>query len=348
MHTLFVDPQSLSPDDLDRWLARGWYRMGQSLFTARYVVFDDVLRTAIWTRLDLRDYRFRKSLRRVLHRVDANFRTTIHRCVVDAEHEALYQRYRAIAKGERSPTLHDFLHGDSDSDLFDTWEVSIRDGDRLVGFSWFDLGREGIQSLIGVYEPDLAQFSLGFYTMLAEIRHGLETGRRWFYPGYVLPGDPSMDYKLRVGEMEFLDAEANRWRPWSEFPSYDLPTARLHSGLEAARVALAQRGIPARQRLIAWFDVAARQPALASCLSEPLVVECWPDTPSATRLMACYDVDRRHWTLVRCLRAEARRVDGQGRVLDPDTGLELWVVVERYGHRADPSELAEEVLRLGA
>jgi len=348
VHTLFVDPQSLTPEDLDRWLARGWYRMGQSLFTARYVVFDDVLRAAVWTRLDLQGYRFRKSLRRVLNRVDTDFRTEVGPCVLDAEHEQLYQRYRAIAKGERSPSLHDFLHGDSDVDLFDTQEVRVRDGDRLVAFSWFDAGREGIQSLIGVYEPDLARYSLGFYTMLAEIRYGLETGRRWFYPGYVLPGDPSMDYKLRVGDMEFLDPELNRWRPWREFASYDLPTERLKKGLEEARRALVQRGVPARQRLIAWFDVAARQPALASCLSEPLVVECWPDRSEPTRLMACYDVDRRHWSLVRCLRAEARRVDRQGRVMDHDTGLELWVVVERYGTRTDPEALAEAVLRLGA
>lgn len=347
VHTLFVDPQALSPDDLDRWLARGWYRMGQSLFTARYVVFDDVLRAAIWTRLDLKGYRFRKSLRRVLNRVDTNFRTEIRPYTLDAEHEALYQRYRAIARGERSPSLHDFLHGDSDRDLFDTWEVAVYHGQRLVAFSWFDLGRHSLQSLIGVYDPDFSRHSLGFFTMLAEIRHGLETGRRWFYPGYVLPGDPSMDYKLRAGEMEFLDPEFDRWRPWPEFATYELPTSRLQRGLEAILDELSTRGVPARQRLITWFDVAARQPALASCLSEPLVVECWPDRGDATRLMACYDVDRRQWNLVRCLRAEARRVDRNGCVIDHDTGLELWVVVERYGPRPTPGALADAVMRLG-
>src|SRR5690606_480773 len=185
------------------------------------------------------------------------------------------------------------------------------------------------------------------------------------------------------------DPELNRWRPWREFASYDLPTERLKKGREGARRALAQRGVPARQRLTAWsgvaarppalasclsaplvggcwpdrsdttadlarprltawFAVAARQPALASCRSEPRVVECRPDRSEPTRLMACYDVDRRHWSLVRCLRAEARRVDRQGRVMDHDTGLELWVVVERYGTRTDPEALAEAVLRLGA
>lgn len=347
MHTVFVDPEELPAEELDRWLARGWYRMGQSLFTARYVVFDDVLRAAVWTRLKLDGYRFRKGLRKVLTRVDASFRTEIGPRVLDAEREALYQRYRAIAKGDRSPTLQDFLYGDSEQDIFDTREVRVWDGDRLVAFSWFDLGRDGVQSLIGVYDPDEARHSLGFYTMLAEIRYGIETGRRWFYPGYVLPGDPSMDYKLRVGDMEFLDLDRNRWRPWTDFVGYQLPTDRLEHALDDLRKELLAEGVPARRRLISWFDVAARQPALAACLSEPLVVECWPDRSGPTRLMVSYDIERQVYALVRCLRAEARRVDRDGHLLEPDPTLELWVVVERIGRRGEAAAIAADARKLG-
>lgn len=347
MHTEFVDPEHLSPQELDRWLARGWYRMGQSLFTARYVVFDEVLRAAVWTRLDLQGYQFRKGLRRVLRKVDSRFRVEIDHAVLDDEREALYQRYRAVARGDRSPSLYDFLYGDSSLSIFDTWEVRVWDGDHLVAFSWFDVGERAIQSLIGVYEPELAEHSLGFFTMLAEIRFGMGSGRRWFYPGYILPGDPSMDYKLRIGEVEFLDLDTGKWRPWADFPTYVLPTQRLEAALETMRQILDSRGIPARQRLISWFDVAARQPALAACLSEPLVVECWPDRGGPTRLMITYDLERQLYTLLRCLKAEARRVDRDGNLLEPDPTLELWVVVDRLARHTQPQRLANDAARLG-
>lgn len=348
MHTLFVDPEALTPYELDQWLARGWYRMGQSMFTARFVVFEDQLRSAVWTRLPLQGYTFRKSLRRVLNRVDGQFRTEIGPLVVDAEREDLYQRYRAAARGDRSQNLTEFLFGDSDRDVFDTHEVRVWDGDQLVAFSWFDVGTVGLQSLIGVYEPALARQSLGFYTMLAEIRYGIARDLHWFYPGYVLPGDPSMDYKLRVGEVEFLDPEAQRWCPWAQFPGYALPTARLDHAMEEVGAALQALGVPARRRLVPWFDVAARQPALAACLAEPLVMECWPEREGPTRLMVSWDLDRRTFVLVRCLRAEARRLDRDGNLVETDPSLELWVVVERMHRRTRAADLAADVARASA
>lgn len=346
MHTLFVDLESLAPEELDRWLARGWYRMAQSLFTCRYVVFDDVLRSAIWVRVPLSTYAFRKSLRRTLTRVDRTFRTEVGPLVVDAEREALYARYRAGARGDRSPNLRDFLYGDSHRDVFETREVRVWDGDRLVAFSWFDVGGESLQSLVGVYDPGHARHSLGFYTMLAEIRFGLETGRRYFYPGYVLPGDPSMDYKLRAGHVEFLDPDLRTWRPWGDFAPDHLPAVRLERSLERARHSLTRRGIAAELRVVPWFDVAARQPALASCLADPLVVECGPDGSGPLRLMVTWDIDRQAYSLVRCLRAEARRVDRDGNLMTPDPTFQLWVVVERLGHRDDPDEIAAAAARV--
>ena len=95
--------------------------------------------------------------------------------------------------------------------MFDTREVRVWNGDRLVAFSWFDLGRESVQSLIGVYEPSMARQSLGFYTMLLEVQHALEQGLRFHYPGYVLPGDPAMlstKWKLQRAAKQYKAALA--------------------------------------------------------------------------------------------------------------------------------------------
>jgi arginyl-tRNA--protein-N-Asp/Glu arginylyltransferase len=342
MHVRVVRPDHLSPEDLDDYLAQGWFRIGQALMTCRVVQFDGVLRPAIWTRLPLVDHRFKKSARRVLTRNAELFRAEVGPVVLDDEREDLYQRYRQIARGERSSTLADFLYGESDRDVFDTREVRVWDGDRLVAFSWFDLGRESVQSLIGVYDPTRTKQSLGFYTMLLEVEHAVNNGLRFHYPGYVLPGDPAMDYKLRLGDVEFLDPWNRDWRPLPELDRIALPTERLDQALRAARDALLQIGVPAEIRRYPWFEAQAWQPDLAACLDQPVVVECFPAKRSSSLLLVTYEVDRGSFALVRCLRARAVT---RGRS-EADVPIELWLVAERIASRTTPEAIAAEVARI--
>lgn len=53
----FYYPEQILPEELDHLLAQGWYRMGQSLFTTDYVLFDERIYPAIWLRNDLNQYR---------------------------------------------------------------------------------------------------------------------------------------------------------------------------------------------------------------------------------------------------------------------------------------------------
>ena len=343
MHVRVVRPDRLSPDELDDYLERGWFRIGQALMTCRVVQFDGGLRPAIWTRLPLEGHRFSRSNRKLLNRNRRRYRIEIGSVTVDDEREALYQQYREVARGERSPSLDEFLHGDSEASVFDTREIQVRDGSRLVAFSWFDEGREGVQSLIGVYDPQLAKDSLGFTTMLAEVEWARDEGKRYFYPGYVLPGDATMDYKRRIGPLEFFDPDVRVWRPIAAMDGLPLATVRLESALEEARAALEERGIPARIVRYPWFEAPAWQPDLGACLDQPMVVECWPVPGSGTLLLVMYDLDRSIWALVRCLRARAVT---RGRS-ELDVPIELWLVAERLGSRTSPDAIAGEVARVG-
>lgn len=328
MHTRVARLQQLPPEELDRYLERGWYRIGPTMMTCRFVHFDGVLRTAVWTRLDLQGYRMRKSLRRTLNKVERELRIEITDPVLDDEHEAVYQRYREVARGERSATLADFLYGDRDpaDDIFDTREVRITTPDgRLAGFSWFDLGRDAIQSLVGVYDPDFAQLSVGFASMLAEIRWAQERGMRWFYPGYVLPGAPAMDYKLRVGEVEFLDDDGH-WLPWERFEPDAIATAELDRRLGRLEALLEERMVPFERFTYPMFEAPAWHPNLATCLTEPLVLLI-PSSRNRSVRVLYYDLERRAYRLRRCVRASAiaraaGEADGDG------TPVELLVVVE--------------------
>jgi arginyl-tRNA--protein-N-Asp/Glu arginylyltransferase len=344
MHVRVVRPDRLSPDELDDYLERGWFRIGQALMTCRVVQFEGGLRPAIWTRLPLESTSFGRSNRKLLARNARLFKIEVAPVTIDDEREELYQLYREIARGERSATLDEFLYGDADESVFDTREVSVRDGNRLVAFSWFDQGREGIQSLIGVYDPAYAKDSLGFTTMLAEVDNARRTGKRYFYPGYVLPGDASMDYKRRIGPLEFFDPDLRTWRDIEDIDQVPLATVRLETALEQARAALEATGVPARVVRYPWFEAPAWQPDLGACLDQPMVVECWPVAGSGVLLLVVYDLDRNTWALLRCLRARAVT---RGRS-DVDVPIELWLVAERLGSRTTPEAIAGEAARVGS
>ena len=343
--TRVVRLQQLSAEELDDYLAQGWFRIGQTLMTCRVVLFDGALRTALWTRLPLQGHRFRKSSRKLLSRNRRRFRVVVQSGpVIDEAHEDLYQRYRNIARGERSPSLDDFLYGDSEPrDLFDTREIQLWDGDRLAAFSWFDLGREGAQSLMGVYDPDYAPHSLGFTTMLLEVEHAIEQGLRFFYPGYVLPGEPAMDYKLRVGEVEFHDPDAGRWRPWTDVEAHDLAEVRLRRALRSAAAAMAQLGVRVVLRMYPMFEAPAWHEQLVSCLDAPLVLVCDPRPLARRQLLVTYDLERQRYDIVRCARASAVAVTHDGDVGRP---IELWLVEDQLGSRPTPESIAAEIAQL--
>ncbi|MCA9489112.1 MAG: GNAT family N-acetyltransferase [Myxococcales bacterium] len=345
MHVRVVRPDLVRPEELDSYLARGWFRIGQAMMTCRVVLFDGELRPSIWTRVPVDGgYRPGKNARKLLSRAERRFRIEIGPMTLDDEREALYQRYRANARGERSPTLVDFLYGDADRNVFDTREISLWEGDRLVAFSWFDQGAIAVQSLIGVYDPEHGGASLGLTTMLLEARHAADQGLSFHYPGYVLPGDPAMDYKLRLGGVEVFDPWQRRWRPLEQLADVPLPTERLELGLDRARAALSMLGVPSEIRKYPWFEAPAWQPDLTACVGEPLVLECFPERAGATFLAVTHDLDRGLWVLQRCLRARAVT---RGRA-DVDTPIELWLVAERLSAHTSLDELAQEVRRRGS
>jgi len=309
-YTRVAFPERVQPDQLDQWLARGWYRMGQAVFTCRFVVHEGVLRSAIWTRVDLQDYRFRTSLRRLIAKTERNFRVRIGRPELTREHERLYLKYRGSLSGDRPADLRALLSCGLPGQAWDSCAVELRDGDRLAAFSIFDLGEESIQSVAGVYDPDFSRMSLGFATMLLEMRFALQRGLRYHYSGYVMPGEPAMDYKLRTGAVEFYEPETGLWKPWGGIETYTLPTERMHAALRRAQDCLRGRGVQQRLIQYRWYDLSAWNPGVEGCIEQPLVLL----SPAPGGLWAVtWHLDRGRYALQRCSPAVMRTSEGDSR-----------------------------------
>lgn len=269
-----LEPETLSGAELDDYLARGYYRIGRSIITADYLVSDDELKSTIWTRLDLRGYRFRRSLRKIMSQNGQRYRVTVGEISLDEAHAELYARYRVSVRGHRARTLEDVLGGPEGHALFRTREITIHLGDKLVGFSWFDLGDESVESLIGVYDPAEKKHGLGFWSLLLEIAHAQELGLRYHYAGYILCGPSCMDYKRRVGDLEHLDPVSGRWELQLPWPSGGSPADVLRARLAEAEAAHLMGGA----NVVRLWNSARTIPGLSErvpgCSNEPILIVC--------------------------------------------------------------------------
>lgn len=354
MYIEMVHPTSLSPEALDAYLERGWYRMGQSVFTCRFVTFHGTLYPTIWIRLPLEGYTFRKGLRRRMSRNGRRFQVEVGaQAQMTDEKESLYQRYRDSFDGDLAPSLEEALFDGDGRDIFDTREVTIRDGGKLVAFSFFDLGAESIESIIGVYDPAYKSHSLGLHTMLLEVAHAQSLGLRYFYPGYVVPGYKAFDYKLRLGEaeLEYFEQGTSDWLPYPDLPRDDLPTHRLRQGLEAARDSLRAEGVPAELRIYPLYRSASLDSRLALCLKQPMFIECHPDRPGLSRLVVTYDYEEDCYALEFCLRVADLREQfshfdsPEG---EPPPCLHLLQQVVRLAESSSAEQITQTLLQIGA
>lgn len=198
-------PQTLSPDRLDRYLADGWFRGANMLCRSQLVCFEEDLYSVMNIRLNLKNFDFKKSLRKLNNRNGRIFQVEIGPASVNEAKERLYQGQKHRFKGFIFNTLSQFLYSDYWQSVFETYEVCVYDGDRLVAVSYFDVGKESIASILGLHDPEYQKYSLGMYTMLLEVQFALDAEMQFFYPGYVLDNYPKFDYKLRLGSMEHYD-----------------------------------------------------------------------------------------------------------------------------------------------
>ena len=205
----------LSPKDLDNYLQRGWFRMVQTVFTCQFLFFENAIFSTIWIRRSLKALSFSKSQRKILKKNKAQFRFEFGPLELNREKEKLFHKYRKSFKGSTYLSLSSSLFEPFElaKVLFNSYECRVFDGDKLIALSIFDLGEKSVASIIGIYDPAYSKYSLGLFTMLLEMEFGRDTGFEHYYPGYIIPPNTRFNYKLRIGNSEFLDQESKQWLP---------------------------------------------------------------------------------------------------------------------------------------
>ena len=203
-------------DALDFYLARGYYRMQQDLFTCQFVPFDGRLYTAHWLRIDLARVEWGPEQRRLLRR-NAHFVATVRSFRPTNEYEELYARYRAAITFDAAPTIAEVLLGEATHNVFNTQVIELRDDGRLIAVGILDYGERTLAGILNFYDPAYHKYSLGKYLLLLKTDYARRWHLGYYYPGYLVHNYPKFDYKLFActAATEVFDSVRGQWLPFS-------------------------------------------------------------------------------------------------------------------------------------
>lgn len=213
-----LQPISLSGHQLDQLLSLGWYRMNQDIFTTSHVHLGGLYRVH-WLRYSIDEISKHASHIRIRQKAK-KFSYRIDDFDLSEDHHALYSIYRSSIDFQGSPSVTDCLFGEEAgiSSIYTTKTISIYDGFTLVGAGYFDLGKVGAASILHFFNPNYKRYSLGKYLILLTIDWLKQHGFDFYYPGYIVEGNPKMDYKLFLGKecAQYFDPVDAAWKRYVE------------------------------------------------------------------------------------------------------------------------------------
>ncbi|MCZ2392965.1 MAG: arginyl-tRNA--protein transferase [Chitinophagales bacterium] len=208
----FIRPEYIIGKKLDFFLMMGYFRSSGGMYLTQILTKNRILDDVINIRLDLEHHQFSKSIRKIARRIEEKFTYTIQSFNTSPEKEALFIQHNIKFKENINSTLDTWLQGESNYySQYNSYEVNVYDGDQLIAFSIFDIGKNSLASILCAYNPEYSQYSLGLFTMYAEIQWAKENHYNYYYPGYILKINKGFDYKLRLGEYHILDWKTSKW-----------------------------------------------------------------------------------------------------------------------------------------
>jgi leucyl-tRNA---protein transferase len=219
-------PTEMTGYELDDYLSRGWFRMGQTIFTTDFIPVEENIHPVYWLRVQVQQVRYGKKQER-LFAINKKFSVAVKSFRPSDELEELYTLYRAGVNFDAPLTAGSYLLDESEGEfnnVYDTRVIELRDADQLIAAGIFDNGERSIAGIMNFYHPAYRSKSLGKYLMLLKINLAIESGKIWYYPGYIVGGVSKFDYKL------FPDPERTEWydsirEEWIPFAGSLLPGA---------------------------------------------------------------------------------------------------------------------------
>lgn len=251
-----LSPEQLSPQQLDAYLEKGWFRMGQTIFTTNFIHFKSEMYSTIWLRIMLDEYNADSTHIKLAKR-NSKFKVTIQPAIITNEKENLYTIYKQSLPFQASDSLQHLLFGKTENhSIYTTYEVALYDGEKLIACGFFDVGETSAEGITSFYNPDYKKYSLGKYLIYLKIQYCKNQKLTYFYPGYFVPGYSYFNYKLTIAQsaLYYLQLSSQQWVPISSFSEVHIPYQVVYNKLSQIQNLLAQVNPLVRVVNYEYFD----------------------------------------------------------------------------------------------
>lgn len=203
--------KELTSNDFDHLLINGWRHFGYYFFMPNCSNCSSC--TPIRTVIE--EFKPSKSQRRNLKK---NINTTVE--IQDLIYsDEIYEIYKKHShdKFNQDSSKKDFKESFFADALSGNSKLSLYKVDsKLVGVGFIDISNEGISSIYFCYDTDFSHLGLGVYSVLKEIEYANELGKSYYYLGYYIEGNGSMEYKAKYKPYETLSWDRACWIPFKE------------------------------------------------------------------------------------------------------------------------------------
>ena len=200
----------LSEDTTDSLLALGYRRSGDFVYRTQC----PSCTACEPTRVVAATFAWTSSLKRVLRKGDAGLTVKAGPMLSDPIRVELFNKHRQMRGLSRDevPIDEEGYRSFLVESCCDTLELSFWHRDQLAAVSIVDVAKQSLSAVYTFFDPDLARFSLGTYSILKQLEQVARTGRTYLYLGMYVADNKHLNYKAR-----FLPQQRLVNRVWQLF-----------------------------------------------------------------------------------------------------------------------------------
>ncbi|MBN2658160.1 MAG: GNAT family N-acetyltransferase [Spirochaetales bacterium] len=197
-----LNPPECREDIFDILLSLGWYPMGQTIFTTSHLFREDdsIPAEVFWLRYHIPSLAEKTSHRRI-RKKNSCFEIELADPFVHSEElNDLYGKYLSSVNFDGYESVENATYRECEPNIYRSKAFLVRRHGKLVSCGIFHQGALSVASVLHFYDPEYRKFSPGKFLILKTLDYCRTEGLEWYYPGYVIRGNPKMDYKLFLGE----------------------------------------------------------------------------------------------------------------------------------------------------
>ena len=208
-------PDLIKGEELDNYLAKGWFRMREYISTESHLIDHDIftLNKVWWIRFILNELCERKSHKQIRKNNKSFTHIISDLAGINDNHGLLFEKYKSCIPFETYGDYYEAIWGDGGKNPYDTKCIEVYDENKLIAVGIFDIGKITAEAILHFYDPVYEKHSLGKYLVLLTADYLRENKFKFYYPGYVVCDKPRFNYKLFLGEeiAQYYEPEKDEW-----------------------------------------------------------------------------------------------------------------------------------------